>query len=264
MWIRSHTACVFETTVSSASTKNVSEILNDWLTQLENVRSDINAQKLWDYYTGKLNVNRSLDPYRITPDKVVSEALKCPPLQAKHNVTDFSSWVFKLYIKRPSIYAAIKGITAETLIEKKRIAALQFTSDYTVSDWTLEYRGLSDSTKAGLEISSLRINGQPLRGKPDLVFKHRHTREIVILEIKASNANVPGNGWPNLRAQLWAYGQIDRYADSPKIHLASQVWKETTTGEYVISAPIRFDHSDREFNEQNALLFGIYKGAIRQ
>jgi UDP-N-acetylglucosamine 2-epimerase (non-hydrolysing) len=38
-----------------------------------------------------------------------------------------------------------------------------------------------------------------------------------IVEIKASHKDIPANGWPNLRVQLWCYAHIDQWADAPEI-----------------------------------------------
>jgi hypothetical protein len=47
-------------------------------------------------------------------------------------------------------------------------------------------------------------------GKPDLVFREKRSGRILIVEIKATEADIYADGWPNLRAQLWAYSKIDQ------------------------------------------------------
>jgi hypothetical protein len=82
-------------------------------------------------------------------------------------------------------------------------------------------------------ISSLEIDGRPLRASPDMVFQEvlpaggdtdKHAR-IIIVEIKCTNAEVPPRLWPNVRAQLWAYSKIDEFSDASEIILVGEVWR---------------------------------------
>ena len=104
-------------------------------------------------------------------------------------------------------------------------------------------------------ISTLKVNGKALYGVPDIVYRNAKTGEIMIVEIKASNAEVPLDGWPNLRTQLWCYAQIDQWADAPKITLVGQVWKPGAT---TLRKTLIWDNASRSFQEGCRNLFDAY------
>ncbi len=107
----------------------------------------------------------------------------------------------------------------------------------------------------------MTLNGTPLFGKPDLVFKERSSGNILILELKYTNAEIPLDGWPNLRAQLWAYSQIDEWKDAPEIHLAAEIWAgsiHTPT----IKASMSWESRDSNLIADNEQLFRLYGGHI--
>ncbi len=73
-------------------------------------------------------------------------------------------------------------------------------------------------------------------GRPDLVFKHKKTGEVLIVEIKVTDAEIPDGGWPNLRAQLWAYSLADAFATAAlarfRIHGFEDWWRGTALEDY--------------------------------
>lgn len=229
---------------------------------MEDMKSQLGKQRLWHFYVGSVNIDRNLPPFRISHESLVSLALQKQPDKSGRNVTDFTDWLFSLYTKHPSNAWASRGKAGETAVERIRIDGPNILAEMTPKDWKLKFRGLGDSPDPAQDISSLRVDGKTLRGQPDLVFEHKKTGEILILELKVSNKPVPGDGWPNLRAQLWAYAQIDLFSDAPRIHLACQVWKTDPEERYTLSAPLYFNHSCEEWNKRNAELFHIYGGTI--
>ena len=60
-------------------------------------------------------------------------------------------------------------------------------------------------------IPALAINGEPTRGRPDVVIRHRPSNVLTIIERKSTHAEIPLDGWPDLRAQLWCYAQFAQY-----------------------------------------------------
>jgi hypothetical protein len=116
------------------------------------------------------------------------------------------------------------------------------------------------------KISLLKVNGESLLGVPDYVYHNAANGQIVIVEVKVSNPTAwPADGWPNLRAQLWAYGQIDAYLNlASDIALVGEVWSEqydpkTMSWSYVPRIRYRWQMSDSVFCAQNEELFEIYK-----
>ena len=60
-------------------------------------------------------------------------------------------------------------------------------------------------------IPTLAINREPTRGRPDVVIRHRTSNVLTIIERKSTHAEIPLDGWPDLRAQLRCYAQFAQY-----------------------------------------------------
>lgn len=78
--------------------------------------------------------------------------------------------------------------------------------------------------------SSLKVNNQSLRCKPDVVLKHKSLDKILIIERKTTRMSdkfVPKDGWANLATQLWCYGWIDEWLDCKDVTLVGQIWQRT-------------------------------------
>ena len=113
-----------------------------------------------------------------------------------------------------------------------------------------------------MAIPTLTIDGNPLRGVSDLVFRDRKTNRILIVEIKVSRAKLREDGRPNLKAQLWAYSLIDRWAKAPEILLAGEVWAPTRP------EPLRrrtwfWNAADETLQAENRELFEAYGGTVK-
>ena len=105
-----------------------------------------------------------------------------------------------------------------------------------------------------------------MRGDPDLVFQNENDGGIVIVERKTSHREIPSDGWPNLRAQLWAYGKIDEYAGTPGITLVGEVWGYAIgmhDGVIRKRASLMWRADDPVFEGANRNLFEVYIGARR-
>ena len=101
----------------------------------------------------------------------------------------------------------------------------------------------------------LQVDGRAMYGVPDIVYRNRKTGEIMIVEIKASNAEVPKDGWPNLWAQLWRYAQIDQWREASKITLVAQVWAPSATA---LRKTLIWGNDSEGFQEGCRNLFDAY------
>ncbi len=125
-----------------------------------------------------------------------------------NRVTDFTKWLMSLYLKKaPSSYNREMGKKIERNVARA-------AKPLNLPDWELLFRDPLVKRAESLQISSLQVDGRPIWGVPDVVYHNKRTGEIIIVERKATNAKIPGNGWPNLRAQLWAYAHADRWINS--------------------------------------------------
>jgi hypothetical protein len=101
-------------------------------------------------------------------------------------------------------------------------------------DWEVVYRDplIEGQKPEAKPIPALTIHGVPMWGAPDLVFRYRRTGGLVIVERKASDKRIPMDGWPDLRAQLWCYAQIDDpvWREAPTIRLVGEVWARSADG----------------------------------
>lgn len=167
-------------------------------------------------------INKELSNYRID-DETISEL--APRKQISRNtVTEFTSKVFELY-NSSSPSAQAEGKKQELSMDNVR-RGLPIAD---VPNYKLLYKDEGKESKI-YSISKLHVNARPLRGKPDLIFSNTQKNEVLIVERKFTRAGIPQNGWPNLRAQLWAYAQIDDLKGYNKIHLRAEVWDSTSLG----------------------------------
>jgi hypothetical protein len=109
-------------------------------------------------------------------------------------------------------------------------------------------------------ISALTVAGEPLWAAPDFVFQEKTSGRIVIVQVKVSDAVIPSDGWPNLRAQLWAYAHVDEWLCAREMLLVGEVWDLTLDG-IVFRGTVRWECGDREFHRNNLELFELYGGA---
>jgi hypothetical protein len=118
-------------------------------------------------------------------------------------VSDFSNWVLRLYVPEKNPIALQRGIDGERAIVDHRArlhkAKLEIPR-WEFNGWKLEHDGIRGAFDGAFEISDLTIGGESLLGVPDLVFRERRTNRIAIVELKVSPAQLPSDGWPNLRA----------------------------------------------------------------
>lgn len=178
-------------------------------------------------------------PFHIQPEAFLLAASKKPPARREATVSAFAHWVHSLYAPESSDATLREAKLSEIEIFALRSRRARWVMNLTElppgSGWKLEHCGLmtnlnvhrDDATQApGYAITTLTVDGRPLRASPDLVFVNATMGESVIVEIKYTNKPLPSNLWPDLWAQLWAYSKIPRLAKSSKISVVGEVWGE--------------------------------------
>lgn len=183
-------------------------------------------------------------PYRITHEDIknrlasiarirarVPSAQKSPP--KSNTVSAFSDWVIRLYVSERSNAALLSGLEGELAVVAHRLQIRRAKLEvprWEHQGWKLVHDGVRGAFEGGLSIPSLEVDGASMTGVPDLVFRERKTGRILIVELKVSEAILPSDGWPNLRAQLWAYSHIEKWSAAPEVLLAGEVWSPESAG----------------------------------
>ncbi len=218
------------------------------------------------------------DRFPISGLELLKIASHRPPKFREPTVSAFSDWIYSLYTKSKNKMALERGSQAEAAIQIKRFESqnlIDSMSNVPLSEWQLVHNGmrklatptelLTPQAQTFFEIPSLRVGSQPLRASPDLLYRHRETRDAVLVEIKFTNKVIPSNLWPNVWAQLWAYSKIPQLNDSPTIRAAGEVWGEVT--DLLKYPPVCLRrvvvHNPRKasFDSFFSQLFDIYRGA---
>jgi hypothetical protein len=232
--------------------------------QVQREREEARTKKRWNDY-----LNRKFDDiayYVSIHESLLQRAKSHPPERIGNRVSDFTDWIYSLYIpdKKEADLRRGKDLERAVLAEKGKIVGdLPYDKSWIPipgnPQWRLIFNGMCDSSDYAYRISALTIHGRPIFGKPDLVFQERSTKRILIIEIKISEAAIPDGGWPNLRAQLWAYSKIDVWADTPDMLLIGEVWG--------FERGLRLRRSQRwqpqALEAQNGELFDLYKSRCR-
>lgn len=193
--------------------------------------------------------------YRVPHEALVNLAKHLPPQRVGNTVTAFSGWIFSLY--RPILNK--KSLDDGRRIE--RAIARRFAPVPTKAGWELVFEDPLTEKPEVKKISALQINESPIWGVPDLVFREKATGKIVIIERKASNREIPSDGWPNLRAQLWAYSQIDEWRNAPAITLVGEIWG-FTSDQILLRGTLRWKACDDVLRRQNTELFTLFGGTV--
>jgi hypothetical protein len=189
-------------------------------------------------------------PFKLSHAELVRRARRSPPIDVKPIVTGFTDWIFGLYESKGDV----RKLEQHRQLESKVVASRIPVPEH--SRWKLHYDGTSGSMREPLSMPGLLVDGQALRGKPDLVFREKKKRNrVVIVEIKISNASVPSDGWPSLRAQLWAYSKA--YEDASEILLVGEIWaKEARLRR---RRTLVWNASDSTLDRECSELFDIYR-----
>ena len=202
---------------------------------------------------------------RFDYEGLVARARQRLPRKSYGTVTDFTSWIYELYGVQRKAEALLRGQAAEAQIYKSRIPRPRNPT------WELVHCGMQGATEAAQPVplcdyrsSSLIVKGQPLRASPDYVFRERTaargSERIVIVEVKHSQAPIPVDLWPNVRAQLWAYSKIDTFASASEIILVAEVWGGVKSPGLRRSASWR--RGDEQLEFECAQLFNVYRSLV--
>lgn len=225
--------------------------LPDWKRKL---RKEWNDGVRWAAYAGTKPLGEDGVPYRYTHEYLNDRASYFPPKEKGNRVTDFTGWIYSLYQGRSDPQALNDGKIVE------RQVAAKLGPVPANRDWELIYADPLDGLPTAVKISALQVKGKPLWGAPDLVFRRKNDGAILIVERKASNRDIPADGWPNLRAQLWAYAQIDDWVDAVPITLIGEIWGFDGNRVFLRKV-LRWNSGDPMFCASNAELFEKYRGA---
>ena len=219
-----------------------------------------------------------IDTFEIQPSLFLKRALRNAPKRAGTTVSAFADWVYSLYrssIKDP--LALELGLKVERTIFQERSVLIKDVSfaQNNYFDWELVHNGLNYATNdecslsSSFDISDLSIEGKPIRGNPDLIYRNRNDGRYVIVEIKFTRKRIPSNLWPNVWAQLWAYSKIPILKNSPTLSAVGEVWGGNT-GKSRIEWSVTYDICLRSSVSRNprqvafdkffSTLFRIYRG----
>lgn len=201
------------------------------------------------------------DPLPYPPGLLLC-AQRTLPWPGPHTVSQYVDWIYRM--QHPRRWDALEqGKRGE-----REVDALRRTMSVpSASGWRLIHNGMKDDIETR-RITPLSIGGVPMTASPDLVFEHLISDTLLFIEIKFSNADCRHSGWSNVKAQLWAYAQIDEWRPRHNLLLAAEVWAK---GQYVarlgdfkrghLKRRITwvYDRHDDAFDSWNRRLFEIYK-----
>ncbi len=231
---------------------------------------DFEASNGW---SSKRNVSKSSPTFKLVPSDFLKNARRQRPSNPGPTASMFSQWLYSLYANAyGDDQDRTKGRTAEEFILAERRRAYATTDHVTMHkhfpDWRLKHNGLSANQSDRpnyYSINDLLVGGEPLRVLPDLIYENRRTREIIIVEIKHSQMDIPSNLWPNIWGQLWCYAQMQELRDSPSVTVIGEVWgdKYYARGEFqyvYLRASVRRNPRAIPYDRFFRTLFDIYRG----
>ena len=230
------------------------------------LRKDWNNAKRWRrLISDDLSAGAS-GPFRYNPAWILRAAHDSPPESRGADVTDFSGWIFSLYHEKKDPQSLANGRAVEEQVRRRYELLRQSVPEPVSGDWEPLYRGIGEQDrkqKPPMIVTALRVGGQSLRARPDYAFRETGSRRVLIVEIKASNRDIPSDGWPNLRAQLWCYSQIDDWVVAPEVLLTAEYWGFNAYGIFPRGAQV-WRRGDGQFEAQNRELFRLYGNESQQ
>lgn len=219
--------------------------------------------------------------FKLVPSEFLRLAQKMRPEKPEATVSAFSQWIYSLYGKAfgdDEDRERGKAMEPE-ILERRTKAACCVNNGFLRSidsEWRLIHNGLHVRDRDHVDyftIDSLKVNGEPLRASPDLVYRNARFSEVIIVEIKHSRMQIPANLWPNIWGQLWCYAQIDIARNANSLTAVGEVWGESwtrglgrgrnyTPGVPLVSlrASVRRDPRSAAYDRFFRALFEIYCG----
>jgi hypothetical protein len=198
-----------------------------------------------------------LTPY-IDHATLVTIARQKPPRNPIPTVSSFADWVIGLYYHGRNQSALRMGVEGEAIAASVRTLRTYAAGRRPARGWEIEFKDQNDAEP--YVISRLRLNGKPLKAKPDRVLRHVRTGVRRIVEIKTTSSRVPAQGWPNMKVQLWCYGMIDAWAKAPKVLLMGEILL-LRYGKLLHFHPTKpWDSKDPRIDAECAELFSLWGG----
>jgi len=213
-------------------------------------------------YRGSVNLNDNIfsGVFRVSTNELIKRASYRRKRDVlKYTVTEYTSWIYSLYLRKASPEQYRKGKQGEREIARHLPA-------FSAKGFDLVYKDPLEKDVIPLKISALQCNNKPLWGTPALVYKDTEKDTLYIIERKTVSINslihsgLPSDGWPNLRAQLWAYSHIDKFQSYNKIVLIGEAWIATGLELPKRVGAWRWDKTDNQFEQENTALFKAYGG----
>ena len=206
-------------------------------------------------------------------EKLNWEKTADPPSSPSNTASAFSQWVYQ-----ESKYKSTNINTLTDYHNKKQgreahlsidnffrmdWAAKHLNSD-TASDWIIEHTESDARLGKFYYSNSLSINGKPMHCSPDLILRHKHRDQVLIIERKTTfvpEPKIPIDGWPNVQAQLWCYAWIDDLLDAKEVTLVGQLWHRMRNKCLIMchSHPV-WKRSDKRFHNKCLSWFNAYGG----
>ncbi len=221
------------------------------------------AAELWlDFYRGFAVLKESdfSGAYRVSVAGLQKRAsYRRKPEITTYTVTAYTSWIYSLYLSKATPEQLQKGKQGEQEIARHLPA-------FNLNGFKLIYKDPLEEKPKPLKIAVLQCGKQPLWGVPDLVYEDTESGTLYIIERKTVgvktliHSGLPSDGWPNLRAQLWAYSHIDVFQSYDNIVLIGEAWIATGRQLPKRVAVWRWSKSDKQFDQENLALFKAYGG----
>ena len=220
--------------------------------------------------------NRPSNSFGLSGRALMEKALKSPPREPRPTASDFAAWIYSLYLGEPTplVLKEAKEAEDEILHARQDWTSYAEFRHFRLSNWQQIHCGLGapgpDDVQNQFEIPSLRLNGEPLRAIPDLVFRQQDTGKVVIIEVKFSMAKIPRLLWANVWAQLWVYSKIPEFATAPIVSCVGEVWGTNTGGwsldgldsSVYLRSSVQRDPRGRAFDQYFGRMFEIYGGTL--
>ena len=224
-------------------------------------------------WSSKRDNSTSSSTFELVPSDFLKNARLNRPSNPEPTASAFSQWLYSLYANAfGNEQDRARGKAAEEFILAGRRKAYETTDPATMRkhfpDWRLKHNGLSakQSDRPNYHrINDLLVGGEPLRVLPDLIYENKRTKDIIIVEIKHSQMDIPSNLWPNIWGQLWCYAQMQELRDSPNVTVIGEVWGDSYHArgqiQYVyLRASVRRDPRALAYDRFFRTLFDIYRG----
>lgn len=246
----------------------------------------MDAKRLWML---KAFPRRLIEPETESLRKMLSRAT--PSSQRHHTVSAFSNWIFHETVGYRLDATSVTEEEQRRRRQEGQFAhreleiALQWmrqntAAKFEIRDWKLVHADdhAEGPQKRVFQSSRLQVDGKPLTGTPDVVLQNCATDEYLIIERKFTRIPpdlVPDSGWPNLRAQLWAYSWMDDWCHARDVCLIGQIWclpprvfpegrrrRAARTLDLHVNVCPRWRRSTKGFDEPWSEFFQIYGGTI--